>query len=139
MWPWLCRESVVEVDCLFQVSWDWLIKCYHFISLSALAIYFVICYTEQSELLLVALDEKNQELCTLVEDPQKTVWFLCSFSFFADHIRASFQMCILNKEADYPNGNTVYMCPEEYVQEIVLKPVFLMTVLQHQFHYGLNK
>lgn len=47
---------MVEVDCLFQVSRDRLIRCYHIISFGALPIYFVIRYTEQSELLLVFLD-----------------------------------------------------------------------------------
>lgn len=51
----LCRKSVVKVDCLFQVSRDWLIMCYHFVSLSALTIYFVIRCTEQSKWLLVFL------------------------------------------------------------------------------------
>lgn len=85
---WLRRKSVVEVDCLLQISRDRLVRCYHFISLRALAIYFVIWYTEQSELPLVVLDvecdmDNRDETRTLYPHRRPTVSdFHVLFLFF---------------------------------------------------------
>lgn len=98
-------------------------RCYHIISFGALPIYFVIRSTEQSELLLVFLDVEydmvnrgKKKPRTLYPHRRPTVseFHALFIFFFPDHIGASFQMQILNKEADCPCGNTMCTCPEKY-------------------------
>lgn len=144
---------MVEVDCLFQVSRDRLMRCYHIISFGALPIYFVIRSTEQSKLLLVFLDveydmvnrgKKTQELCTLIEDLLCLSSMLC-LSFFSLIILEPLFKCryLIKRQIVHMETQCVHVQKNivvtESVQEIVLKPWFLMTVLQHQFDYGLNE
>lgn len=117
----LCRKSVVKVNYLFQISRDWLIR-YHFLSLSALAIYIVIWYTEESIWLVVFLhvecDMDNRgKPRALYPCGRRSISDFCILflSFFCWWYQASFQIQILNRKTGYPFGKTVYSYLEESV------------------------